>query len=358
MSTKKLKLFLLLFLQSAVVAFAQQDLLSDLNPNGSWYSDESYDAAYESTLKQLQRTWLFVRGDFDCSFPTPTTKFSFNGKLKSVTFKPNGLGSIAFNRESYLVEIPFTYTKKKDKITISINYLRAKVSSTISKEELNNLSQRRKDNIERTRNEYLVDARKNGTRKRTFTMYRIDDYLVLHGEFYNDELSFLIKETSMFVSKEYQAIIDERAAAKAKAEEEEREAKIKADEEAKRAWDKRIKEIYAAPNDSNVFTRWAKNYIHAADEAHKCIYGVGLPFEEKTLPKYEFSPEDEVVSSIDYINDSTATVKLNNTYNENYKIALKFAKENGIWKVDYIPSGIWDHWRYMIRQARIKYEDE
>lgn len=318
MSTKKLKLFLLLFLQSAVVAFAQQDLRSGVTPD-VWYSEDTHDAAYESTLKQLQRTWVFVSGDFDGSFPKPTTKFSFNGKLKSVTFKPNGLGSIAFNRESYLVEIPFTYTKKKDKITISINYLRAKVSSTISKEELNNLSQRRKDNIERTRNEYLVDARKNGTCKRTFTMYRIDDYLVLYGKFYG-EFGSLTEET-LFISKEV-----------------------------KRPWDKRIKEIYAAPNDSTVFTSEAKNFIHEADEAFK--FCRGSEFNLEVLPKYEFLPEDEVVYSIYGITDSTATVYLNNVDYDRDRIKIKFAKEDGIWKIKYIDK--WNYWNDFIHSYHSK----
>ena len=127
-------------------------------------------------------------------------------------------------------------------------------------------------------------------------------------------------------------------------------------------WDKRIKEIYAAPKDPNVYVRGAKQLIYFANKAYKCCYGKDVHFEETVLPKYEFSPDDVVIYRTEQMTGPRVAVYLNNEYHSK----IIFAKENGIWKIldingwSQLTTTImncpevceeWEAWRYKKRSA-------
>ena len=200
------KAFFLLFLLSSVISFAQKSLYSDLNPYGEWYTDESRDAAYESSVSKLYKTWICL-GSFS--------------NVSSMTFKPNGIGKVVHSKKEYIseagmyvtisVETPFTYTKNKDKITIKNNPLKS-IVSVIPVET--NISQRKKDILKNVKNKYTVEIHKVQTRRRNYSLYRIDDYMVLYEEYIRGVSS----QTLEFVSEEYQAQAEARKAAQAKAE--------------------------------------------------------------------------------------------------------------------------------------------
>ena len=193
------KAFFLLFLLSSVITFAQNSLYSDLNPNGSWYTDESRDAAYESSVSKLYKTWICLEGP---------------DGVKSITFKPNGIGKVVHSTNEYIseagmyvtisVETPFTYTKNKDKITIKNNPLKS-----------TNISQRKKDILKNVKNKYTVEIHKEQPIRHNYSLYRIDDYMVLYERIIT---VWSYDEISKFVSKEYQEQAEARKAAQAKAE--------------------------------------------------------------------------------------------------------------------------------------------
>lgn len=199
------KAFFLLFLLSSVISFAQNSLYSDLNPNGSWYTHESRDAAYESSVSKLHKTWIACN----------------NTPMESITFKPNNVGNIGVSLERhddeedfdciFAVTVPFTYTKNKDKITVKTN----PVSITVSIKPVDTkVSQRIKDVIAKMEAEYTALFRREFKQETgNYTIYRIDDYLVIqlstaYSPFY-------------FVSKEYQEQAEARKAEQTKAENEE-----------------------------------------------------------------------------------------------------------------------------------------
>ena len=196
------KAFFLLFLLSSVISFAQNSLYSDLNPYGSWYTDESRDAAYESSVSKLHKTWMCCNDD----------------DIESFTFKPNNVGNYVFSSKLHFdnegfdaifyYEIPFTYTKNKDKLTIKTIPLKTIVSI---KPVGTNVSQRIKDAIANMKRAYTADVRREMKPQTiNYTIYRIDDYLVTKEN--NAILPFYC------VSKEYQAQAEARKAAQTKAE--------------------------------------------------------------------------------------------------------------------------------------------
>ena len=87
------KAFFLLFLLSSVISFAQSSLYSDLHPNGQWYTDESRDAAYESSVSKLHKTWIACN----------------NTPMESITFKPNNVGNIGISLEQHDDEEDYDY---------------------------------------------------------------------------------------------------------------------------------------------------------------------------------------------------------------------------------------------------------
>lgn len=194
------KAFFLLFLLSSVISFAQKSLYSDLNPNGSWYTNESRDAAYESSVSKLHKTWIA------CNTPT-----------ESITFKPNNVGNIGVSLEQHdeeedfdfivAVTVPFTYTKNKDKITMKTNPLRAIVSL---KPVETKVSQRIKDDIAKKEASITAEFRRQKQETYNYTIYRIDDYLVIQ-----ESTAYLPR---YFVSKEYQAQAEARKAEQTQAE--------------------------------------------------------------------------------------------------------------------------------------------
>ena len=198
------KAFFLLFLLSSVISFAQKSLYSDLNPNGSWYTNESRDAAYESSVSKLHKTWIACNN-------TPT---------ESITFKPNNVGNIGVSLEQHdeeedfdfivAVTVPFTYTKNKDKITMKTNPLRAIVSL---KPVETKVSQRIKDVIAKKEASITAEFRRQKQETYNYTIYRIDDYLVIQ-----ESTAYLPR---YFVSKEYQAQAEARKAEQTQAENEE-----------------------------------------------------------------------------------------------------------------------------------------
>ena len=197
------KAFFLLFLLSSVISFAQNSLYSDLNPNGSWYTNESRDAAYESSVSKLHKTWICCNND---------------PKMDCITFKPNNVGNIVTSLKEHnheedfdfiiTLKMPFTYTKNKDKITVKTTPLTAIVSI---KPVDTKVSQRIKDVIAKMEAEYTALFRREIKQETgNYTIYRIDDYLVIqwataYSPFY-------------FVSKEYQAQAEARKAEQTKAE--------------------------------------------------------------------------------------------------------------------------------------------
>ena len=197
---KMRKAFFLLFLLSSVITFAQKSLYSDLNPNGSWYTDESRDAAYESSVSKLHKTWIC------CNDPN----------IESFTFKPNNVGNyvLSYKRHHpeedfdyiFTAKIPFTYTKNKDKITVVENPLRMTVSI---KPVETKVSQRIKDVIAKMEPSFTADLRKVKQITVNYTIYRIDDYLVIEAptDWY----------PKRFVSKEHQAQAEARRAEQTKA---------------------------------------------------------------------------------------------------------------------------------------------
>lgn len=200
------KAFFLLFLLSSVISFAQKSLYSDLNPNGSWYTNESRDAAYESSVSKLHKTWIACN----------------NTPMESITFKPNNVGNIGISLEQHddeedydyivAVTVPFTYTKNKDKITMKSNPLRITVSIKLAVET--ELSQRIKDVIAYREAELTARFRREIKQETgIYTIYRIDDYLVIQ-----ESTAYL---PMYFVSKEYQAQAEARKAEQTKAENEE-----------------------------------------------------------------------------------------------------------------------------------------
>lgn len=197
------KAFFLLFLLSSVISFAQNSLYSDLNPNGSWYTNESRDAAYESSVSKLHKTWIACN----------------NTPMESITFKPNNVGNIGISLEQHdyeedydyivAVTVPFTYTKNKDKITMKSNPLRITVSIKLAVET--ELSQRIKDVIAYREAELTARFRREIKQETgIYTIYRIDDYLVIQ-----ESTAYL---PMYFVSKEYQAQAEARKAEQTKAE--------------------------------------------------------------------------------------------------------------------------------------------
>ena len=197
------KAFFLLFLLSSVISFAQKSLYSDLNPNGSWYTNESRDAAYESSVSKLHKTWIACN----------------NTPMESITFKPNNVGNIGISLEQHddeedydyivAVTVPFTYTKNKDKITMKSNPLRITVSIKLAVET--ELSQRIKDVIAYREAELTARFRREIKQETgIYTIYRIDDYLVIQ-----ESTAYL---PMYFVSKEYQAQAEARKAEQTKAE--------------------------------------------------------------------------------------------------------------------------------------------
>ena len=197
------KAFFLLFLLSSVISFAQNSLYSDLNPNGSWYTHESRDAAYESSVSKLHKTWIACN----------------NTPMESITFKPNNVGNIGISLEQHddeedydyivAVTVPFTYTKNKDKITMKSNPLRITVSIKLAVET--ELSQRIKDVIAYREAELTARFRREIKQETgIYTIYRIDDYLVIQ-----ESTAYL---PMYFVSKEYQAQAGARKAEQTKAE--------------------------------------------------------------------------------------------------------------------------------------------
>ena len=197
------KAFFLLFLLSSVITFAQNSLYSDLNPNGSWYTDESRDAAYESSVSKLHKTWICYDKD--------------KTSIESFTFKPNNVGNIGISLEQHddeedydyivAVTVPFTYTKNKDKITMKTNPLRAIVSL---KPVETKVSQRIKDVIAKKEASITAEFRRQKQETYNYTIYRIDDYLVIQYS-----AAYL---PMCFVSKEYQAQAEARKAEQTKAE--------------------------------------------------------------------------------------------------------------------------------------------
>ena len=139
--------------------------------------------------------------------------------ISSITFKPNGVGTIAHSKDEYIseagmyvtisVETPFTYTKNKDKMPLKTNPLKSTVSVKPLQE---NVSQRKKDILENVKNKYTVEIHKEQPKRHNYTLYRIDDYMVL-----SKETGFGSLEAK-FVSEEYQAQAEARKAAQAKAE--------------------------------------------------------------------------------------------------------------------------------------------
>lgn len=190
------KAFFLLFLLSSVISFAQKSLYSDLNPYGSWYTDESRDAAYESSVSKLHKTWMCCNDD----------------NIESITFKPNNVGNYVFSRKLhhdgedfdaiFSYEFPFTYTKNKDKFTIKT--IPSKIIVSI-KPVGTNVSQRIKDVIAKMKQEYIAEVRRTFKPETTnYTIYRIDDYLVII-----QDGAYL---PNYFVSKEYKAQAEARKA--------------------------------------------------------------------------------------------------------------------------------------------------
>lgn len=190
------KAFFLLFLLSSVITFAQNDLYSDLNPYGKWYTDESRDAAYESSVSKLHKTWIACE----------------NAEIESITFKPNNVGNYVFSRKLhhdgedfdaiFSYEFPFTYTKNKDKFTIKT--IPSKIIVSI-KPVGTNVSQRIKDVIAKMKQEYIAEVRRTFKPETTnYTIYRIDDYLVII-----QDGAYL---PNYFVSKEYKAQAEARKA--------------------------------------------------------------------------------------------------------------------------------------------------
>ena len=190
------KAFFLLFLLSSVISFAQKSLYSDLNPNGSWYTNESRDAAYESSVSKLHKTWIACK----------------NAEIESITFKPNNVGNYVFSRKLhhdgedfdaiFSYEFPFTYTKNKDKFTIKT--IPSKINVSI-KPVGTNVSQRIKDVIAKMKQEYIAEVRRTFKPETTnYTIYRIDDYLVII-----QDGAYL---PNYFVSKEYKAQAEARKA--------------------------------------------------------------------------------------------------------------------------------------------------
>ena len=175
----------------------------DLNPNGSWYTNESRDAAYESSVSKLHKTWIACN----------------NTPMESITFKPNNVGNIGISLEQHddeedydyivAVTVPFTYTKNKDKITMKSNPLRITVSIKLAVET--ELSQRIKDVIAYREAELTARFRREIKQETgIYTIYRIDDYLVIQ-----ESTAYL---PMYFVSKEYQAQAEARKAEQTKAE--------------------------------------------------------------------------------------------------------------------------------------------
>ena len=196
------KAFFLLFLLSSVITFAQNSLYSDLNPNGSWYTDESRDAAYESSLSKLHKTWICCK----------------NAEIESFTFKPNNVGYYVMSAKEHddeedfdyiiAIKMPFTYTTNKDKITVVENPLRMTVSI---KPVETKVSQRIKDVIAKKEASNTAELRREYKGQTlNYTIYRIDDYLVIQYS-----AAYL---PMCFVSKEYQAQAEARKAAQTKAE--------------------------------------------------------------------------------------------------------------------------------------------
>ena len=196
------KAFFLLFLLSSVISFAQNSLYSDLNPNGSWYTDESRDAAYESSVSKLHKTWICYDKD--------------KTSIESFTFKPNNVGNIVMSlgkQHDYeegldlivTLKVPFTYTKNKDKITMKTNPLRAIVSL---KPVETKVSQRIKDVIAKKEASITAEFRRQKQETYNYTIYRIDDYLVMYCGYI----------PTYCVSKEYQAQAEARKAEQTKAE--------------------------------------------------------------------------------------------------------------------------------------------
>ena len=96
------------------------------------------------------------------------------------------------------VETPFTYTKNKDKMPLKTNPLKSTVSVKPLQE---NVSQRKKDILEKVKNEYTVEIHKEKPRTHNYSIFRIDDYMVLYEEYIGGYSS----QTLKFVSEEYQA---------------------------------------------------------------------------------------------------------------------------------------------------------
>lgn len=200
------KAFFLLFLLSSVISFAQKSLYSDLNPYGEWYTDESRDAAYESSVSKLHKTWICL---------------SSAENISSITFKPNGIGQVVYSTREYLnpadmyitisLVTPFTYTKNKDKITLKTNPLRTIVSIKPNNTNIS-ISQRKKDILSKFQKDLSVEIHKMRPESIYYTLYRIDDYMVLSKETGFGSL------TAKFVSKEYQAQAEARKAEQTKAE--------------------------------------------------------------------------------------------------------------------------------------------
>lgn len=199
------KAFFLLFLLSSVISFAQKSLYSDLNPYGEWYTNESRDAAYESSVSKLHKTWIGCNTDQD--------------QIESITFKPNNVGNIVFSFKEHndeedfdyiaAITLPFTYTKNKDKITMKFNRLRITASIKLPVET--KVSQRIKDVIAKMEAELTAGFRREyKVETGNYTIYRIDDYLVIQ-----DSTGYL---PMYFVSKEYQAQAEARKAEQTKAE--------------------------------------------------------------------------------------------------------------------------------------------
>ena len=196
------KAFFLLFLLSSVISFAQNSLYSDLNPNGSWYTNESRDAAYESSVSKLHKTWIGCNNN-------PMESIT----MESITFKPNNVGNFTMSLKHHhdeedfdyivVVKFPFTYTKNKDKISMKLNRLRITVSIKLPVET--KVSQRIKDVIAKMEAELTAGFRREyKVETGNYTIYRIDDYLVIQ-----DSTAY---SPMYFVSKEYQAQAEARKA--------------------------------------------------------------------------------------------------------------------------------------------------
>ena len=99
----------------------------------------------------------------------------------------------------------YVYVINKDKIMIKNNPLKA-IVSVIPVEK--NISQRKKDILKNVKNKYTVEIHKVQTRRRNYSLYRIDDYMVLYEEYIRGWSS----QTLKFVSEEYQAQAEARKA--------------------------------------------------------------------------------------------------------------------------------------------------